>query len=130
MADETKPSEAETKAEEPKVEKATTPDAAKAPHENLPAATPTSTEPVAAAASTTPATTAAAAKPAAAPAAKPAAAPTKAAATAAAAVAQEEHYEVVSEYRIGEGPPPLFLVIAFIFVVCWAMFSWIPFFGY
>lgn len=41
-----------------------------------------------------------------------------------------EHYEVVSEYRIGEGPPPLFLVIAFIFIVLWALFSWIPFFGY
>jgi len=42
----------------------------------------------------------------------------------------EEHYEVVSEYRIGEGPPPIFLVVAFAFVVIWAMFSWIPFFGY
>ncbi|MBC8000632.1 MAG: hypothetical protein IAF58_21970 [Leptolyngbya sp.] len=129
MADETKSSEAETKAEEPKVEKVETPDAAKAPHENLPAATPASKEPVAAAVSTTPVATAAA-KPAAAAAVKPAAPPVKAAAAAAAAVAQEEHYEVVSEYRIGEGPPPLFLVIAFIFVVCWAMFSWIPFFGY
>ena len=47
-----------------------------------------------------------------------------------AVVDTEEHYEVVSEYRIGEGPPPLFLVIAFIFIVIWAMFSWIPFFGY
>ena len=26
----------------------------------------------------------------------------------------EEHYEVVSEYRIGEGAPPPFLVICFI----------------
>jgi hypothetical protein len=43
---------------------------------------------------------------------------------------EEEHYEVVSEYRIGEGAPPLFLVICFIFIVVWAMFSWIPFFGY
>ncbi|MGH9550801.1 MAG: hypothetical protein ACRD3W_15575 [Terriglobales bacterium] len=42
----------------------------------------------------------------------------------------EEHYEVVSEYRIGEGAPPLFLVIFFLFVVAWAMFSWVPFFGY
>jgi hypothetical protein len=42
----------------------------------------------------------------------------------------EQHYEEVSEYRIGEGPPPLFLVIAFIFIVIWALFSWIPFFGY
>jgi len=42
----------------------------------------------------------------------------------------EGHYEEVSEYRIGEGPPPLFLVVAFIFIVVWALFSWIPFFGY
>jgi hypothetical protein len=41
-----------------------------------------------------------------------------------------EHYEVVSEYRIGEGAPPLFLIICFILIVLWAMFSWIPFFGY
>jgi hypothetical protein len=41
-----------------------------------------------------------------------------------------EHYEEVSEYRIGEGAPPLFLVLAFIFILCWALFSWIPFFGY
>ncbi len=46
------------------------------------------------------------------------------------AVEPEQHYEEVSEYRIGEGPPPLFLVVAFIFVVVWALFSWIPFFGY
>jgi hypothetical protein len=46
------------------------------------------------------------------------------------AAADEPHYEEVSEYRIGEGPPPLFLVLFFCFVVCWAMFSWIPFFGY
>lgn len=44
--------------------------------------------------------------------------------------ADQEHYEIVSEYRVGEGPPPLFLVLAFIFIVLWAMFSWIPFFGY
>ncbi|HEY9676972.1 MAG TPA: hypothetical protein V6C76_03145 [Drouetiella sp.] len=43
---------------------------------------------------------------------------------------EEEHYEEVSEYRIGEGPPPLFLVVFFILVVSWALFSWIPFFGY
>lgn len=43
---------------------------------------------------------------------------------------EEEHYEVVSEYRIGEGAPPIFLVICFLFIVIWAMFSWIPFFGY
>lgn len=49
---------------------------------------------------------------------------------AAANVADKEHYEEVAEYRIGEGPPPLFLVLCFIFVVIWAMFSWIPFFGY
>jgi len=42
----------------------------------------------------------------------------------------EDHYEEVSEYRIGEGPPPLFLVVAFTFIVIWALFSWIPFFGY
>jgi hypothetical protein len=42
----------------------------------------------------------------------------------------EDHYEEVSEYRIGEGPPPMFLVLAFMFVVLWALFSWIPFFGY
>ena len=42
----------------------------------------------------------------------------------------EGHYEVVSEYRIGEGPPPLFLVISFVLIVLWAMFAWIPFFGY
>jgi len=41
-----------------------------------------------------------------------------------------EHYEEVSEYRIGEGPPPLFLVIAFAFIIIWALFSWYPFFGY
>jgi len=45
-------------------------------------------------------------------------------------VAPDEHYEEVSEYRIGEGPPPLFLVVAFAFVVLWALFSWIPLFGY
>ncbi len=44
--------------------------------------------------------------------------------------ADGEHYEIVSEYRVGEGAPPLFLVICFILIVLWAMFSWIPFFGY
>ncbi|MBS1955548.1 MAG: hypothetical protein JST89_15305 [Cyanobacteria bacterium SZAS-4] len=53
--------------------------------------------------------------------AKPAAAP---------ATEEEPHYEEVSEYRIGEGPPPLFLVVFFLFIVGWALFSWIPFFGY
>jgi hypothetical protein len=43
---------------------------------------------------------------------------------------EEEHYEEVSEYRIGEGAPPLFLVLVFFFVVMWACFSWIPLFGY
>ncbi len=41
-----------------------------------------------------------------------------------------EHYEEVAEYRIGEGPPPLPLIIAFAFIVLWALISWIPFFGY
>lgn len=41
-----------------------------------------------------------------------------------------EHYEVISEYRIGEGPPPAFLIVAFVLIVIWAMISWIPFFGY
>lgn len=43
---------------------------------------------------------------------------------------EEEHYEEVSEYRIGEGAPPIFLVVFFFFVVAWACFSWIPLFGY
>jgi len=66
------------------------------------------------------------------PAEKPAAPPAKAAPAKApaAAAGPDEHYEVVSEYRIGEGPPPLFLVVCFFFIVLWAMFSWIPFFGY
>lgn len=41
-----------------------------------------------------------------------------------------EHYEEVAEYRIGEGPPPLFLIVAFAIIVIWASISWIPFFGY
>ncbi|MBI4532731.1 MAG: hypothetical protein HY711_02195 [Candidatus Melainabacteria bacterium] len=41
-----------------------------------------------------------------------------------------EHYEEVAEYRIGEGPPPLALVVAFALIVIWASISWIPFFGY
>ena len=41
-----------------------------------------------------------------------------------------EHYEEVAEYRIGEGPPPLPLIIAFALIVLWASISWIPFFGY
>jgi hypothetical protein len=44
--------------------------------------------------------------------------------------ADEGHYEEVAEYRIGEGPPPLFLILAFFFIVLWACFSWIPLFGY
>ena len=44
--------------------------------------------------------------------------------------AETEHYEEVSEYRIGEGPPPLPLIIAFALIVLWATVSWIPFFGY
>jgi hypothetical protein len=61
---------------------------------------------------------------------KPAAKPAAVAKAAAAAPSADEHYEVVSEYRIGEGPPPLFLIVCFFFIVLWAMFSWIPFFGY
>jgi hypothetical protein len=53
--------------------------------------------------------------------------PAKAVATPA---VEEPHYEEVSEYRIGEGPPPLFLVLCFFFIVAWACFSWVPFFGY
>jgi hypothetical protein len=41
-----------------------------------------------------------------------------------------EHYEEVAEYRIGEGPPPLPLLVAFGLIILWAMISWIPFFGY
>ena len=52
------------------------------------------------------------------------------AAKAGAHASEEPHYEEVSEYRIGEGPPPLFLVLAFFFIVAWACFSWVPFFGY
>lgn len=43
---------------------------------------------------------------------------------------EEVHYEEVAEYRIGEGPPPLGLVVAFALIFLWALFSWIPFFGY
>jgi hypothetical protein len=43
---------------------------------------------------------------------------------------ETEHYEEVAEYRIGEGAPPLALVLFFAFIVIWAMLSWIPFFGY
>lgn len=41
-----------------------------------------------------------------------------------------EHYEQIAEYRIGEGPPPLALVIMFVLIVLWATLSWVPFFGY
>jgi hypothetical protein len=44
--------------------------------------------------------------------------------------AEEGHYEEVAEYRIGEGPPPLGLIVAFALIVIWATVSWIPFFGY
>lgn len=46
------------------------------------------------------------------------------------AAPEEEHYEVVSEYRIGEGPPPPFLVVAFVLIFIYASVSWIPFFNY
>ncbi|GEM_PF-523904 len=42
----------------------------------------------------------------------------------------DDHYEVVSEYRIGEGAPPPFLVVCFILIFVYAAVSWIPFFGY
>jgi len=44
--------------------------------------------------------------------------------------AEEPHYEEVSEYRIGEGPPPPFLVVCFVLIFCYAAVSWIPFFHY
>ncbi len=44
--------------------------------------------------------------------------------------ADEPHYEEVAEYRVGEGAPPLFLIVFFAFIVMWAMTSWVPFFGY
>ncbi|MBK7748968.1 MAG: hypothetical protein IPP57_17085 [Candidatus Obscuribacter sp.] len=43
---------------------------------------------------------------------------------------EDDHYEVVSEYRIGEGAPPPFLVICFILIFIYAAVSWVPFFGY
>lgn len=46
------------------------------------------------------------------------------------ATGEEEQYEEVAEYRIGEGPPPLSLIVMFFLIVLWAMLSWIPFFGY
>lgn len=51
---------------------------------------------------------------------------------AATAVADDEleHYEQLAEYRIGEGPPPLALVVMFVLIVLWATLSWVPFFGY
>lgn len=42
----------------------------------------------------------------------------------------QEHYEEVSEYRIGEGPPPPFLVVCFVLIFIYAAVSWVPFFGY
>ncbi len=50
--------------------------------------------------------------------------------TAHAPAGEGEHYEEVAEYRIGEGPPPLALIVAFALIVIWASISWIPFFGY
>ncbi|MBY0545983.1 MAG: hypothetical protein K2W95_01700 [Candidatus Obscuribacterales bacterium] len=44
--------------------------------------------------------------------------------------AHEEHYEEVAEYRVGEGAPPLALVVLFALIVTWAATSWVPFFGY
>ena len=44
--------------------------------------------------------------------------------------ADMEHYEEVAEYRIGEGPPPISLIVMFALIVIWASLSWIPFFGY
>lgn len=42
----------------------------------------------------------------------------------------EEHYEEVAEYRVGEGPPPIALIVVFALIVTWAATSWVPFFGY
>lgn len=61
--------------------------------------------------------------------AKPAAA-TAAGATTDLEPAEEGHYETVAEYRIGEGPPPLALIVMFALIVLWASVSWVPFFGY
>lgn len=55
---------------------------------------------------------------------------TEAKASSEAGAGSDEHYEEVAEYRVGEGPPPLSLVVMFILIVLWALFSWIPFFGY
>lgn len=41
-----------------------------------------------------------------------------------------EHYEEVAEYRVGEGAPPIALVVIFALIIMWAMTSWVPFFGY
>ncbi len=46
------------------------------------------------------------------------------------AVPGEEHYEEVAEYRVGEGAPPLALIVVFACIVLWAATSWVPFFGY
>jgi len=43
--------------------------------------------------------------------------------------AESEHYEEVAEYRIGEGPPPIALIVAFLLIVAWALFSWMPLFS-
>lgn len=46
------------------------------------------------------------------------------------AAEHEEHYEEVAEYRVGEGPPPIALIVVFALIVTWAATSWVPFFGY
>lgn len=61
--------------------------------------------------------------------AKPAAATTAGASTSS-EPAEEGHYETVAEYRIGEGPPPIALIVMFALIVLWASVSWVPFFGY
>ena len=43
---------------------------------------------------------------------------------------EQQHYEEVAEYRVGEGPPPLALIVLFALIICWAATSWVPFFGY
>lgn len=55
---------------------------------------------------------------------------TKGPAAAVAAADDGEHYEEVAEYRVGEGAPPLALIVVFALIVMWAMTSWVPFFGY
>lgn len=54
----------------------------------------------------------------------------RAKAAAAEAAGHDEHYEEVAEYRVGEGPPPIALIVVFALIVTWAATSWVPFFGY